>query len=94
MDTGCGIADEALAKVFDPFYTTKFLGRGLGLAVVQGIVRAHRGFINVFSRPGEGSTFEILFPCQDRLPAEAASSSFQAETSVYAEPVIENIRKD
>jgi PAS domain S-box-containing protein len=93
-DTGCGIANETLAKVFDPFYTTKFLGRGLGLAVVQGIVRAHQGLINVSSTPGEGSTFEILFPCHERHPTQVRPSSFQNETAVCAETVAEIIRED
>jgi signal transduction histidine kinase len=61
-DTGNGMTEETQARVFDPYYTTKFLGRGLGLAVVQGIIRAHGGLITVRSKPGEGSTFEILLP--------------------------------
>ena len=61
-DTGCGILAENLPKIFDPFYTTKSLGRGLGLAAVQGIVRRAGGLIQARSTPGQGSTFEILFP--------------------------------
>ncbi len=62
-DTGCGMADEVQAHVFDPFFSTKFAGRGLGLAVVQRIVRDHGGIINLFTAPGKGTTFEILLPC-------------------------------
>jgi PAS domain S-box-containing protein len=62
-DTGCGMTEEVKAKVFDPFFSTKFAGRGLGLAVVQGIVRDHGGVINLLSAPGKGTTFEILLPC-------------------------------
>jgi CheY-like chemotaxis protein len=62
-DTGCGISEESHARIFDPFFSTKFAGRGLGLAVVQGIVRAHAGAIQLSSTPGNGARFEIFFPC-------------------------------
>ena len=68
-DTGCGMTQEEITKIFDPFYTTKFAGRGLGLSVVQGIVRAHWGTVALQSAPGRGTTFQILFPCADQ-PAE------------------------
>jgi PAS domain S-box-containing protein len=61
-DTGCGIMPDALGRIFDPFYTTKFTGRGLGLAAVLGIVRAHHGTLRVHSQPGAGSSFQILLP--------------------------------
>ncbi|MCP4643180.1 MAG: PAS domain S-box protein [bacterium] len=61
-DTGCGIDEETLDRVFDPFYTTKFTGRGLGLSAVMGIVRAHSGAIRIHSRPGKGATVRVLFP--------------------------------
>jgi PAS domain S-box-containing protein len=61
-DTGRGITREAQAKIFDPFFTTKFAGRGLGLAVVQGIVCAHQGKIELTSQPGKGTTFKVLWP--------------------------------
>jgi PAS domain S-box-containing protein len=65
-DTGCGMTSEVQARIFDPFFTTKFAGRGLGLAVVQGIVRAHGGSLQLISGPGQGTTFEVLLPCADR----------------------------
>jgi two-component system, cell cycle sensor histidine kinase and response regulator CckA len=62
-DTGCGMTEEEKAKIFDPFFSTKFAGRGLGLAVVQGIVRDLGGAINILSAPGQGTAFQVLLPC-------------------------------
>jgi len=63
-DTGCGMDAETLGKVFDPFYSTKFTGRGLGMAAVMGIIRSHLGAVKVESEKGKGSTFTALFPIQ------------------------------
>jgi CheY-like chemotaxis protein len=68
-DTGCGIEAAARSKLFDPFFTTKSAGRGLGLAAVAGIVRAHRGAIEVRSRLSEGSTFRVLLPAVESSAA-------------------------
>ncbi len=62
MDTGCGIKDKNIEKLFDPFFSTKFTGRGMGLPVVLGIIKAHGGVINVESERDRGSTFQIFFP--------------------------------
>jgi signal transduction histidine kinase/ActR/RegA family two-component response regulator len=68
-DTGCGIEKDIQSRIFDPFFTTKFTGRGLGLAAVMGIVRGHGGAIKVYSEPGKGSTFKVLFPATGQIAA-------------------------
>jgi signal transduction histidine kinase len=62
VDTGSGIRREDIEKICDPFYSTKFTGRGLGLSVVIGIVCAYDGGITVESQPDRGSTFRIYLP--------------------------------
>lgn len=61
-DSGEGIDDKTIQYIFEPFYSTKKIGTGLGLSVVYGIVKQHNGWINVFSKPGKGTVFRIYFP--------------------------------
>jgi PAS domain S-box-containing protein len=67
-DTGPGVPEEKLPRIFDPFYTTKFVGRGLGLAAVLGIVRGHKGGLNVYNHPQTGVVFELVFPLTEDHP--------------------------
>ncbi len=62
QDTGCGISEEDQKKIFDPFYTTKFTGRGLGLSAVIGIIKANSGVMKISSSVGNGAKFTLLFP--------------------------------
>jgi signal transduction histidine kinase len=61
-DTGGGIPADVVPRIFDPFYTTKERGTGLGLSLTYGIIRDHHGTIDVESQPGEGTTFTLTFP--------------------------------
>ena len=80
-DTGCGMDAETRSRIFEPFFSTKFTGRGLGLAAVLGIVRAHKAALKVYSEPGKGTTFKILFPALE----EAVKGARPDEVSPLAD---------
>lgn len=81
-DSGAGIEAEDVERLFDPFFSTKFTGRGLGLAVALGIVRAHGGVFTVASAVGNGSVFRVFLPKSDDGPAHAAVQA----SSVVGQP--------
>ncbi len=65
IDNGCGMSEEDVRKAFDPFYSSKGVGRGLGLSAVLGIVKNHNGLLEVDSEVGHGTTFRLYFPLSD-----------------------------
>jgi signal transduction histidine kinase len=73
-DTGGGIPQDKINHIFEPFYTTKKKGTGLGLMIVQRIVRQHSGRIEIESRVGHGTTFRVRLPLHDRPPLMLAGT--------------------
>jgi len=80
QDNGYGIRPENLTRIFEPFYTTGFVGRGLGLALTVGIMRLHHGAITVESTPGKGTTVRVLLPVSS-ASQRVVSSSGEVGTS-------------
>ncbi|HEX6240543.1 MAG TPA: response regulator, partial [Polyangiales bacterium] len=89
-DTGVGMTDDVLARVFEPFYTTKEQGKGtgLGLSTVYGIVKQSGGSIHVESRVGFGSSFEVFFPRVDDEERREPSVKPHGERSLHQETIL------
>ncbi len=73
VDSGSGIPEDVQKLVFEPFFSTKFTGRGLGLAAALGIVQSHQGTIRILSRPGQGTTVQVFLPVQPAAPLGPAT---------------------
>jgi len=97
-DTGCGMDDVTQQHIFDPFYTTKATGHGLGMSAVLGILRGHRGTLMIYSEPGQGSSLKVLLPMSE-LPAlpvkqkERKAASWQGTGTVLIVDDDETIRE-
>ncbi len=86
-DDGCGMDAASRAKMFDPFYSTKGTGRGLGLSAVLGIIRGHQGAIRVDSELGKGTTIRMIFP-EARIPVEPLPPQQSTPTPWHGEGLV------
>jgi CheY-like chemotaxis protein len=87
-DTGDGMSAETQARIFEPFFSTKFAGRGLGLAAVLGIVRGHKGALKVYSEVGRGSSFKFLLPAADGTALHEGVSSRAPENTALGGTIL------
>ncbi|MDD2310640.1 MAG: response regulator [Desulfuromonadaceae bacterium] len=88
-DSGCGMSEETKQRIFEPFYTTKFTGRGLGMSAILGIVKAHNGALQLASTPDVGTTFKVYIPLaavqeqfEAAAPEDAVKSALSAKTTI------------
>jgi signal transduction histidine kinase/HAMP domain-containing protein/ActR/RegA family two-component response regulator len=104
-DTGIGMDTATLHRIFEPFFTTKEVGKGtgLGLATVYGIVKQHEGWLEVYSEPRRGATFDVLFPASDRplppkkektVPSEFTPGGTESILIVEDEPILREMACD
>jgi signal transduction histidine kinase len=82
-DTGGGIAQDKINHIFEPFYTTKKKGTGLGLMIVQRIVHQHGGYIELESRVGQGTTFRVRLPVHERRPKLLEGTKSETEANEF-----------
>jgi two-component system NtrC family sensor kinase len=87
-DNGCGIAEDKLAKIFNPFYTSKKNGTGLGMWIAKKVMDAHSGRIEVQSKPGTGTEFRLSIPLADAARAQNQTGQADPDASNHAAPAI------
>jgi PAS domain S-box-containing protein len=97
-DSGCGLGEKDMENLFDPFFSTKFAGRGLGLSVVLGTVKSHKGAITVENRINGGSVFKVFFPLSNQIPIRQTFQVAKAPETVDGGTVLlvedeEDLRK-
>jgi PAS domain S-box-containing protein len=97
-DTGAGMTPDTLRRIFDPFFSTKFSGRGLGLAAVMGIVQSHQGLIRIRTEPERGTSFQVLFPsvsgkATKQQKPSAARSEWRGEGTILVVEDEEEVRE-
>jgi two-component system, cell cycle sensor histidine kinase and response regulator CckA len=96
-DTGCGMDTDTLQRIFDPFFSTKFTGRGLGLAAVMGIVESHQGHVRIRTAPGEGTSFRVVLPAvtgeADAPPRRLPGAGWRGQGTVLVVEDEEDVRE-
>ncbi len=96
-DTGCGMDSGTLQRIFDPFFSTKFTGRGLGLAAVMGIVQSHHGHVRIRTAPGEGTAFRVVLPAvagvADPAPRRVSGAGWRGRGTVLVAEDEEGVRE-
>lgn len=88
FDNGCGMDSKVISRIFDPFFSTKTHGHGLGLAATLGIIRTHHGGIQVQSVPGSGTTFTLLFPALKTPVIKPSTAEADVEPYSTAKPLV------